>query len=298
MGNCNCIVNCNKVENESTLLAQTEEDIQFPQYSSIIDSHLDCLEQQNNVLRCISLVEYINLLSYFSLEKATIPFQGPYKIIFSFKDEFLSNEMDEESFQSFIENIILRNREIGEEESTFKEICIELFKSLKLQLIQNSGDENKNITKRDLICLGTLFCKTTNINKIKLLFDIFKNEKELFIPSEELNEFLICSFLISSYCLINAKKNLSQINPIIPEISSEDLKTLLSFSDLKDCQNLVKLFNIKFFFNKKSFTWKEFQEKFIGINGFGWIFSTKGIRQKLQENQNETDTFLDKLFGK
>ena len=296
MGSCN--LNCNIFENESTLLAQTEKEIEFPQYSSISDNHLECLEKDNNLFRYMSLVEYINLLSYFTLEKATIPFEGPYKITFSYKDEFLSNIINEELFQSFIENTILRNREIGEEESTFKEMCNEIFKSLEFQLKQNSGDENKNITKRDLICLGTLFCKTNNINKIKIFFDIFKNEKEIFIPSENLNEFLICSFLISSYCLINAKKKLSQINPIIPEMSLEEIKTLLSNSELKDCQNLVKIFNINFFFNKKAFTWKEFKTKFIGINGFGWIFSTKGIRQKLQEYQNETDTFLNKIFGK
>ena len=294
----NCTVNCYKVENEQTLLAQTEEEIEFPQYSSLIDNHLECLEKDNNLFRYLSLVEYINLLSYYNLETATIPFEGPYKIHFSYKDEFLSNVIHEELFQSFIENSILRNREIGEEESTFKEMCIELFKSLKLKLRQNSGDENKNITKRDLLCLGILFCKTNNINKIKLFFDIFKNEKELFIPSEELNEFLISSFLISSYCLISAKKKLSQTNPTIPETSLEDLKNLVSNSELKDCQNLVKLFNLKFFFNKNAFTWEEFKQKFIGINGFGWIFSTKGIRQALQENQNETDTFLNKLFRK
>ena len=294
----NCSVNCYKVENEQTLLAQTEEEIEFPQYSSLSDNHLECLEKDNNLFRYLSLVEYINLLSYYNLETATIPFEGPYKIHFSYKDEFLSNVIHEELFQSFIENAILRNREIGEEESTFKEMCIELFKSLKLKLRQNSGDENKNITKRDLLCLGTLFCKTNNINKIKLFFDIFKNENELFMPSEELNEFLISSFLISSYCLISAKKKLSQTNPTIPETSFEDLKKLVLYSELKDCQNLVKLFNLQFFFNKNTFTWEEFKQKFIGIDGFGWIFSTKGIRQKLQENQNETDTFLNKLFKK
>ena len=294
----NCSVNCYKVENEQTLLAQTEEEIEFPQYSSLSDNHLECLEKDNNLFRYLSLVEYINLLSYYNLETATIPFEGPYKIHFSYKDEFLSNVIHEELFQSFIENAILRNREIGEEESTFKEMCIELFKSLKLKLRQNSGDENKNITKRDLLCLGTLFCKTNNINKIKLFFDIFKNENELFMPSEELNEFLISSFLISSYCLISAKKKLSQTNPTIPETSFEDLKKLVLYSELKDCQNLVKLFNLQFFFNKNIFTWEEFKQKFIGIDGFGWIFSTKGIRQKLQENQNETDTFLNKLFKK
>ena len=294
----NCIVKCNQSENESSLIAETEEEIEFPYYSSLSDNHLEILEKNNNIFRYISLVEYINLLSYFTLETSTIPFEGPYKINFSFKDKFLSDYINQELFQSFIENIILKNREIGEEETTFKEMCIELYKSLKLKLKQNYGKENKKITKRDLICLGTLFCKTNNINKIKLFFDIFKNEKDIFLPSEELNEFLICSFLISSYCLICAKKNLSQINPTIPEFSFEDLQKLLKCSELKDCQSLVKYFNINFFFNKQFFVWNEFIQKFKGDNGFGWIFSTKGIRQKLQENQIETDNFIKKIFTK
>ena len=294
----NCIVKCNQSENESSLIAETEEEIEFPYYSSLSDNHLEILEKNNNIFRYISLVEYINLLSYFTLETSTILFEGPYLINFSFKDKFLSDYINQELFQSFIENIILKNREIGEEETTFKEMCIELYKSLKLKLKQNYGKENKKITKRDLICLGTLFCKTNNINKIKLFFDIFKNEKDIFLPSEELNEFLICSFLISSYCLICAKKNLSQINPTIPEFSIEDLQKLLECSELKDCQSLVKYFNINFFFNKQFFVWNEFIQKFKGDNGFGWIFSTKGIRQKLQENQIETDNFIKKIFTK
>lgn len=293
----NCLINCNKKEIEDTIIAQNEEEIDFPEYSSISDNHLECLEKDNNLFKFITLVEYLNLLSYFTLETATVPNEAPYRMNFSYKDKFLSDYFYEELFQSFLENTILKNREIGEEETTFKDMCIELFKALKLKLGQNYN-ETKNITKRDLICLGTLFCKTSNINKIKILFDIFKNEKEEFNPSEELDEFLLCSFLISSYCLISAKKNISQINPTIPEFSLDELKELLQYAELKDCQNLVKYFNNNFFFNKKALTWKEFKLKFIGKNSFGWIFSTKGIRQKLQEIPNETQKFINEIFNK
>ena len=285
MGNCCSIFH--KIEFQSTLLAQNEEEIDFPSYSSISDSHLECLEKDNNILRYITLIEYLNLLSYFTLDTATVPFEGTYKISFSSKDEFLSKTFYEELFQSFIENSILKDREKGETEITFKEICMELFKSLKLKLTQHFGDKSKKITKRDLICLGTLFCKTSNISKIKILFDIFKNEKEEFSKSEELDEFLLCSFLISSYCLISAKKKLSSINPMIAELSLEDLKSMLQYAELKDCQNLVNYFNF-YFFDKNSFTWEEFKHKFEGKeDGFGWIFSSKGIRQKLQENNKK-----------
>jgi len=280
----NCCSNYSKIEFQSTLIANNEDEIEFPSYSSLSDDHLECLEKENNILRYITLVEYMNLLSYFNLDTATIPFEGPYKLVFSPKDKFLTNIFYEELFQSFIENTILRDRELGELEITFKEIFLELFKSLKLKLTQHYGNKNINITKRDLICLGTLFCKSSNIGKIKILFDIFKNEKEQFIQSEELNKFLLCNFLISSYCLISAKNKLSQINPMITEFPLEDLKSLLQYAELKDCEKLVKSFNFDFF-DKNAYTWKDFKKKFEGKEeGFGWIFSTKGIRQKLEQN--------------
>ena len=124
-------------------------------------------------------------------------------------NEFLSNYFYEELFQSFIENAILKDREVGEEETIFKEMNAELFKSLKLKLKQNYNEDiSKKITKRDLISLGILFCKTSNISKIKVVFDIFKNENEEFVKSKELDEYLLCCFLISSYCMISAKKKI------------------------------------------------------------------------------------------
>ena len=291
----NCFVNCKNTENESTLMAKNEEEIQFSQYSSLSDSQLEILEKDNNLFRYITLVEYINLLSYYTLETANIPFDGPYKITFSYKDEFLSQYFYEELFQNFIENTILKNRELGEQETTFKEMCLELFKSLKTKLKENYG-EDKKVTKRDLICLGILFCKTNNINKIKIFFDLFKNEKEIFIQSNELNEYLLSSFLISSFCLISAKKKLSQTNPTIPEFSLEEIQSLLQNANLEHCINLVNYFN-KNFFNKNIFyRWDQFKQKFEDENGFGWIFSSKGIRQKLQEIRNESNNFVNQVF--
>ena len=139
-------------------------------------------------------------------------------------------------------------------------MCEELFISLNIKLKQYYEDDNKEITKRDLISLGMLFCKTNNINKIKILFDIFKNEKDLFEQSTELNEFLVCSFLISSYCLINAKKKLSQINPTIPELSVEDLKSFPYYENIQDCQNLIIYFNKYFFDTNGLFTWEDFKK--------------------------------------
>ena len=175
----NCCANCKQRERDSLIAYPDEEEIEFPQYSSFSDEQLECLEKENNFFRFITLIEYINLLAYFTLDTATLPYEGPFKLNFSSKDEFLSNYFYEELFQSFIENAILKDREIGEEETIFKEMNAELFKSLKLKLKQNYNEDiSKKITKRDLICLGILFCKTSNISKIKVVFDIFKDENE------------------------------------------------------------------------------------------------------------------------
>ena len=290
-----CFFGCNKISNEPTLIAENEKEIEFPSYSSKSDNCLKYLEKDNNLLRYISLIEFVNLLSYFNNQTAGIPFEGPYRTNFSNKDEFLSEIIYKELFQSFIENTILRERQLGEEETTFIEMYIELFNSLESKLKEYYGDENKKLAKKNLLCLGTLFCKTNNISKIKFLFDIFKDENEQIMKSEELNEFLICSFLISSYCLLCAAKNLSQVNPTIPEMPREELE-LLQNSQLEDCYNLLNYFNKNFFY-RKPFTWEEFREKFEGKEGFGWIFSTKGIRQKLQEKDiNNPNYFLNQIF--
>lgn len=68
------------------------------------------------------------------------------------------------------------------------------------------------------------------------------------------------------------------------KLSKEDLVKLINVAELKDCENLVKVFNDSFF-TKETFNWEEFKGKFEDLeNGFGWIFSSKGIRRKLEEN--------------
>ena len=144
-----CFFGCNKTSNEPTLIAENEKEIEFPSYSSKSDNYLKYLEKDNNLLRYISLIEFVNLLSYFNNQTAGIPFEGPYRTNFSNKDEFLSEIIYKELFQSFIENTILRDRQLGEEETTFIEMYIELFNSLESKLKEYYGDENKKLAKRN-----------------------------------------------------------------------------------------------------------------------------------------------------
>ena len=145
------------------------------------------------------------------------------------------------------------------------------------------GQKVKIRDAQSLECFGANFTDLT-VGKIKLIFDLFKNEENKFVKSDELNTYLISSFLICSYCMISARKKITNTNPAIKAMTKEDLLKCLRVSELKDSQNLLKVFN-ESFFDKDELTWEEFRAKFEkNEGGFQWLLSPKGIRKKLEEN--------------
>ena len=170
-------------------------------------------------------------------------------------------------------------------EGIFKFTMSEIYDSLQLKLNQHLNDNESNtINKRHLIALGLLYTHSNNISKVKILFDLFKDDSEAFSKSQILDEFLMSMFIISSYALVSARKKVSQNYPNIKALTKDELIKALSVSELKDSQNLLSKFNSTFFEGKETYTWDEFKEKFDGSGGFGWILSSKGIRNKLEEN--------------
>jgi hypothetical protein len=273
-------------------LAPEEKEIKFKDYSSPNDEPLSIIENKQNFFNFVQLVEYINLLDQFTIETSTVSSKNKMKIKFSSKDEFLKKEISLEEFQSFIENKIFNLDELYEitgnnekSASIFKQMCIEIYKALELKLRQHYNDNSPVILKKsNLIPIGILYCASNNIEKIKLIFDIFKNDNEEISKSDELNEYLLTLFLTGSYCLISARNKVGSTNEEVGKLAKEDLLKLINVSELKDCENLVNVFN-KSFFTKEKYNWEEFKGNFEDLeNGFGWIFSSKGIRRKLEEN--------------
>jgi hypothetical protein len=273
-------------------LAPEEKEIKFKDYSSPNDEPLSIIENKQNFFNFVQLVEYINLLDQFTIETSTVSSKNKMKIKFSSKDEFLKKEISLEEFQSFIENKIFNLDELYEitgnnekSASIFKQMCIEIYKALELKLRQHYNDNSPVILKKsNLIPIGILYCASNNIEKIKLIFDIFKNDNEEISKSDELNEYLLSLFLTGSYCLISARNKVGSTNEEVGKLAKEDLLKLINVSELKDCENLVNVFN-KSFFTKEKYNWEEFKGKFEDLeNGFGWIFSSKGIRRQLEQN--------------
>lgn len=272
-------------------LAPEEKEIDFKDYSSNNDQPLSLIEKKENFFNFVQLVEYINLLEQFTISSSTVSSDSTIKTKFSSKDEFLTQVISLEEFQSFIENKIFTLEELYEltgsnqnAASIFKQICIEIYKALELKLRQHYNDESPVIIKkRNLLPIGILFCSCNNVEKIKFIFDIFKNENGEISKSEELNDFLLSLFLTGSYCLISARNKIGSNFDEIEELAKDDLLKLIKAAELKDCQNLVNVFNDSFFI-KESYNWKDFKGKFEDMeNGFGWIFSSQGIRRKLEE---------------
>ena len=293
---------CCKKEPEDTsgVFAKGESEINFPIYTSSSDEYFILVEKDFNLIVYIQLLEYMNLLETFTIQTATVPFEGNYRHDFSSKDPFLDNIMNQGEFQSFIENKLLSINEIvelyGEDIQTlalFKDCFLKIYSALNLRLKSFLGNSNKNeeiITKLNLVAIGILFCRGKNISKIKLFFDLFKNENGVFIKSEKLNNYLISSFFIASYCLVSVRAFIDNEEKGLPKISNNLTQTLLDEKGLsqKNCEILLKFFNDKFFGEKEGLNWDEFKQKFSSDNAqkkesFGWIFSTSGIRSKLED---------------
>ena len=284
---------CEKKTERQNDFCPNEKEIKFLDYKSTFGDLLEIIDRTYNFFTYVPLIEFMNLLEFYTSKTSTEEFQGKFRNDFSSKDEFLSQNMAVEEFQSFIENKILKTSALNDileknndQISIFKEAFIEIYHALLLKLGQNNPDKQfEAISKRDLISIGLLYCDSNNIDKIKVFFDIFKNENEEFVSTPELNEFLMCLFLIPSYCMISARKKTNNQHPDVPELKKDELLNMLKISELKDSQNLLQVFNNNFFQTKTNYTWEEFKALFVDKStGFGWIFSSNGIRKKLEEN--------------
>ena len=269
-----------------------EKEISRIYYKSSNDFLFKEIEYKYNLLCYIHLVDYVNLLENYSPENATLSFNGIIKTDFSNHVKNFSYVMTVDTFQSFIENKLFKTREIyelsGKKEIvmvTFKNVFREIFISLELKLNQHFNEERDDrITKRILISLGVIYCKSDVIGKIRLIFDLFKNDKNKFVKSDELDKYLLSSFLVCSYCMLSARKKITSTNKNIPYMNKDDFFKCLKVCKLNDSQNLVRIFN-ETFFDKEELNWSEFRKKFEKKeNGFQWILAPKGIRKMLEEN--------------
>jgi len=291
---------CKKKEILSTEIDSINEiEIKIPSYSSTYDKELIKLEKNYNLLKNINFMDFMYLISIFSMDNVTIndDFSKAPKH-YSRNDAFFTQSISIDYFQTFIENKIFKhpgnytiagNNEILS--SISKEILIEIYKSLLQKLNQAyEKKEKQSITelkKYHIICFGILFCSGLNIKKIKTIYDIFKDPNDNILRKNfELEDFLMGLCLISSYCLIFARHTISKKHQEIETIDKNDLSKMINVAELKDTINLVQIIQVKLFgedFNK-GLNDNEWNNLFKDENGIPFILSTKGIRKQLEIN--------------
>lgn len=293
---------CSK-ESQSTInLVQQEKEVSIASYKSDSDKYYELQEKKYNYLNKIDFVDYLYSLVNFSNENATL--EDDYKnasLEVSMNDSFFNELFTTDIFQSFLENKILKHQKIyadaGNNEkvtSIFKEGFLAVNSGLGLKLSQDakakgneSADKNSIVKKGDALAYGILYCGGPNFAKVKALFNIFSENKEL-KSNEKFSNFLLSLFIIPSYGMANARNKLSKFDEI-GAIDKEKFKEILDSSELKDCQNLVVVAN-KLIFGEDlsvSLSYDNFKSKFeVNDKDFSLAFllSPSGVRYMLKKH--------------
>ena len=288
------ILCCKKNQQQLSQLIETEKEIIIPSFSSSNDKEFSKLETTYNLLREINFLDYAMSLVNFSVETATLPDDYSKRPdTYEKSNPELSKPMSSDLVQSFIENKIIKHPNVysmGENEtliSIFKDNMLQIVKSLCLKLQQKDkvkGLEKKEdrVTKLHLLGIGLLYCSGSNVSKIKVIYDIFK-EGETLVASDLLADFLLSVFLIPSYCILSSRNKLKYKE--LGDFSKETMKTILDASELKDSLHLVDVTNKKLFGSDNTgIVYDKFKEMFAIDDGVGYLISPKGVRQALLEH--------------
>ena len=279
-----------------------EKDLKLIRYNSKGDKCFEKLEKNYNLFGKIKFQEYLNSLVNFSITNATLV--DNYKemdLNYSMNEPFFNEDFDKDLFQSFIENKIFKHKNLyelaGEKESMasiFKQGFLFMHDQLgeKLfasELMKGKNNINKsNIVKKgDVICFGFLYCGGNNLQKVKALFNIFKENHEI-KTNEKFSRFLLCLFLISSFCMLSTRVKFNKYSEI-GSITKDEVKELFCCTKLEHCIHLVDITNKLIFGNdlSRSLSLQEFKSLFEESNQnktIGYLLSPSGIRFMLQEN--------------
>ena len=290
---------CSKGNQVPSRSIDTEPEVTLKKYKNEnVDEFYEAQEVKYNLLSKLNFEDFFYSLAIFSNENATLEdnYNEVPKFSYDMNSSFYSDIFSNDLFQSFIENKIFKHKEIyqvagGNETlaNIFKDTFLKINDGLGKKLKQDDSsieDENQAVRKIHAIAYGILYCGGKNSTKIKTLFKSFQENGQI-KKNELLDKFLLALALIPSYCMANARYGLRSKSEI-GNITKDDLKKLIDFSELKDCQNLVKIMNNYLFGddNSGSLDYPQFKGKFDAEcrNSLNFMLTPKGIRNMLIQN--------------
>jgi len=311
-----CLKLCEKKKQpQAPLRDEKEVELNFVNYKSSLDDLFIKIENNYNILKNFPLSDFVFLLTIYHVENEAFHYKkkpdGNFELMSSESTDgqphkSFNEEMTKAEFMIFIENKIIKNFVINslnineDQTQIFKEYLVELYNSLLAARIDHTKTTNpgvkikkgsiKSLKKLYLISIAIFFCNSSNKTKVELLFNIFKDEKNNFVLSEDFEEFLFFYFLTQSLCGLRAIKLISPKYPNkLQSISSEDFINKSDAFEITDIERLRGILIENFFKGKQSLTRGEYETKFI--NGdFGWIFSTCGVRHHLEKHNDLKDS--------
>jgi len=271
------------------------EEIEVNSYTSTYDNEFYIIENKYNYITKITFRDFAYSLNCFSMNNATLKDDYSKKPEYYTKNDSLYNDsIPQFFFQSFIENKLFKHPKIikvlGNEEqiSICKETYLQIYISLEKKLLQydrqnNKSKNDKRIKKYHILSFGILYCGGLNISKIKIIFDLFKNEEGILKRTENFEDFLLGLFLIPAYCMLFSRNKLGSLYNSIGELQEEKMKKILDSCELKDSVNLTnitlgKIFgpkNLELNYNN----WKNLFER----HNIDYMLSPQGIRIFLEK---------------
>ena len=263
-----------------------------------------------NYLTYIDFNDYMISLSKFSLQNADL--KDDYKLLrykYSCKEDFYNEQFNIESLQSFIESKILKHEYVyqkafhsdNSQERTllFKDFLFNIHKGLipKLKQIQLENgisedeiNENTIMKKHAAIGYGLLFCGGEDWLKIRVFFNLFKENGKL-KKSEDLDYFLFMLFTTATYAMWYSRDKLSKYKNL-GEVDKVEMDNAKKVFQTKTTKSLVEYTN-KLLFGKEQnneLLYEQFRKRCEITDkkeSPSYIFSSKGIRYMHKEISGE-----------
>lgn len=258
-------------------------------------------KEKINYLKYIDFNDYMISLYNFSLKKADI--KDDYtkiKYSYSCKENFYNELFNIESLQSFIESKILKHEKVyqkafrsensQERSSLFKDFLLNMHKGIipKLKQIQLENgvseeelNENTIMRKNSAIIYGLLFCEGDDWIKVRVFFNLFKENGKL-KKSEELDYFLFMLFTTATYAMCYSRNQLNKYK-IVGEVDQEDMGDVMKFFQTSTTKSLVEYTNELLFGSEKNneLLYEQFKQRCEISDKKGsasFLFSSRGIR--------------------
>ena len=298
-------------EKEEEIENEMKKPIKFPNYKDIdeVGNMFIKLEEKSekiNYLRNIDFNDYMISLTKFSIENADLSDNyNKIKYTYSAKDEFYNESFNIESLQSFIESKILKHKNVYEKafhsdnsyERTlmFKDFLFNLHKAcipkIKQFLIENGTNEediNENtiMKKNAAIIYGIFFCGGDDWLKVKIFFNLFKQEEKL-KKSEDLTNFLLLSFIMATYSMCYSRNQLSKYSAL-GEVDKELMGDAMKHFQVETSKKVVEYTNKLLFGNEQGneLIYDQFRQKCQSNEkneSVSFIFNARGIRNMHKE---------------